>query len=150
MLAIKIIIADRQPMFAEGLSIILSSVENIQVITTVTKSSDVLETLKHMFCQVIILDLPVPLEDDLMIIRQIKKQYPKTHVLIFANNYEPQVISSVMLAGASGFALKNTKKEELIQAIIKVANGEIFLGESVTHSLAEYYDTFKNLFLSKY
>lgn len=144
---VKVIIADRQPMFAEGLSIILNSVESIQVIATVINSMETLEVLKKEYCQVVILDIPAPSEDDLNDIRQIRKQYPQTQVLIFAGNYDTdmQAISSVMLAGASGFILKDTKKDELIQAILKVAAGEIFLGQSVTQVLADHYQKFRSL-----
>jgi DNA-binding NarL/FixJ family response regulator len=143
MLPVKIIIADRQPMFAEGLSIILSAVEILEVVATASNSSEVLEILKKTSCHVVILDIPSPLEDDIAAIQHIRKLYPQTQVLIFTSNYDSQFISRVMLAGASGFTLKNTKKDEMISAVLKVADGEIFLGESVTQALAGDYKTFR-------
>ena len=78
---------------------------------------------------VLMLDINLPDGSGMDLCPQIKKKYPSVNILILTNYDEYSVISHVLNNGASGYILKNSMPEEIIEGIRMVASGKRFLSE---------------------
>jgi len=135
MLNIKIIIADDHPLFAEGLSILMSSVEGIEIIGIASNGEEALALLKENSCNVAILDMHMPVLDGIQTTKQIRKSFPQVQVLMLTMDTEANGMRNAIQAGAAGLVLKTAGKEELKKAIQHIASGEKYYNNAVSHEL---------------
>lgn len=134
---IKVILADDHQMFLDGLSSLLSQVKDVQVIAAVNSGKEVLEKLKHVQPDLVIVDLNMPEMDGLQTTREIKKTHPHLKVLGLTMENDLQSVTGMLEAGASGYILKNTGKAELELAIRQVMKGEVYLSQAISNQLAQ-------------
>ncbi|MGK7395841.1 MAG: response regulator [Candidatus Cyclobacteriaceae bacterium M3_2C_046] len=131
---IKIIIADDHQLFREGLKSILDQ-DGIQVISEANSGSDLITKLKDQQPDVILLDIDMPDINGIEATKIIKKQYPRLNILILSSFVHHKQILEVIQAGASGFIIKNTGKDELFNAIRAIACGDSYFSKEVSKKL---------------
>lgn len=137
MKTIKVILADDHQMFLDGLSSLLSQLKDVQVLAAVSSGKEVLEKLQTLTPDLVIVDLNMPVMDGLQTTREIKKKYPDLKILGLTMENDLQSVTGMLEAGASGYILKNTGKEELELAIRQVMRGEHYLSQSISNQLAQ-------------
>lgn len=133
---IKILIADDHKMFLDGLRSFLQNHKHIEIAGEALDGNQVLEILKETSVDVAVLDVEMPGMDGIETTRWIRKNLPETKVLILTMYKDKSFILRLMEAGASGYILKNKSKEELIDAIEAVYNGEAHFGPEVLNTIA--------------
>jgi two-component system invasion response regulator UvrY len=130
---IKILIADDHAVVLKGLKQIVAETSDIVVVDEASTGHEVLsKVLKNGF-DVVVLDITMPGISGLDVLKQLKIQRPKLHVLVLSVHPEDQYAVRVLKAGASGYLTKESAPAELITAIRKVAAGKKY----VTSTLAE-------------
>lgn len=134
---IKIILADDHQMFLDGLSSLLSQLKEVQVLAAVKSGSEVLEKLKEVSPDLVIVDLNMPVLNGIETTKTIKSKYPQIKVLGLTMENDLQSVTAMLEAGASGYILKNTGKAELEMAIRQVVNGDPYLSQSISTQLAQ-------------
>jgi len=134
---IKVLLADDQQLFVDGMVALLKPVEDIEVIGTVYDGEQVLTFLEETQPDVIVLDIEMPNLDGVEATEIIKKQYPKIKILILSMYNQKSFIARLMSLGASGYILKNKSKEELVSAIYNVNRGNAHYGLEVINELAK-------------
>ncbi|MET9632631.1 response regulator transcription factor [Lentzea sp. NPDC006480] len=131
---IRVLIADDETLMRAGIRLIL---ENDPEITVVAEASDgrqaVELTLEHSV-DVALLDIRMPGGDGLKAAEQIAKD---TNVVMLTTFGEDSYVAQAMKVGATGFLLKDTPPQELINAVRKAANGEPILAPQITRRLIE-------------
>lgn len=140
---IKILLADDHQMFLDGLSALLSQIAYVEIVAAVNNGAQLLERLKTINGDLVIVDLHMPVMDGLEATKMIRERYPSLKVLGLTMDNELDTIQAMLEAGASGYILKNTGKAELELAILQVMKGEHYLSQSISTQLAQ------NLFLKK-
>lgn len=140
---LKIVLADDHPMFVEGVALILSSMPAINVVATANNGEEVLNILKNEPCDMAVLDFHMPVMNGLETTKRIKNLYPAMQVLILTMEDELAIIKNVLNAGASGYILKTAAKEEIQDAVSKVARGEIYLGSAISVGLEHLQSSFR-------
>lgn len=134
---IKVIIADDHKIFLEGLSSLLKGFKEINVIATATNGEEVLTFLEKNIADIVITDINMPGMDGMKLAKEIKKKYPQVKILALTMHNESGIISNMMKNGITGYILKDTGKEELLNAIKTVASGETFYSDEVKTTLME-------------
>ena len=132
---IKVLLADDHQIVLDGLSLLLEMENDIQKVEGVLDGSMVLKVLEYAKVDVAVIDVEMPNMDGIAATLAIKEKYPQVKVLILTMYNEENFITQLIQAGASGYILKNRGKEELVDAIRKVANGGEYFGEAVTKAL---------------
>lgn len=140
---IKILLADDHQMFLDGLSALLSQIAYVEIVAAVNNGAQLLERLKTINGDLVIVDLHMPVMDGLEATKMIRERYPSLKVLGLTMDNELDTIQAMLEAGASGYILKNTGKAELELAILQVMKGEHYLSQSISTQLAQ------SLFLKK-
>lgn len=134
---IKIIVADDHQMFIDGISSILSGVEEIQIVAQAINGTEVLDVLQKYETDVILLDINMPKMNGLDTLRKLRKDFPEVQVLMLTMYNTREYISQVIGAGAKGYILKNTGKEELLLAINTVYKGETYFSKEITDTVMQ-------------
>ncbi len=119
---INVIVADDHQIFLDGLLALLQDVENLNIIGTAINGLDVLELLKSLTIDLVILDINMPQMDGIELNKVIKKEYPNVKTLVLSTHSDPDKISSLTKGKANGYLLKNCGKMELLEAIYTIVN----------------------------
>jgi DNA-binding NarL/FixJ family response regulator len=134
---IKVLIADDHPFVIDGLKVNLKDVEGITVIADTKNGAEALRIAEYLQFDIALLDINMPVLDGIETTRQMLAKYPKVKVIALSMYKEKAAVNNMMEAGASGYVLKNADKDELIEAIRKVAAGLNYFSSDLTLTLLE-------------
>lgn len=126
---ISLAIADDHEIFRKGLRIILNELDQVKVMGEAQNGNELLEILKHHAIDLVLMDIRMPVMDGIEATRKIVEKYPQTRVIALTMFEEISYFNQMIEAGADGFLLKKTNKDELELAITTVMNGENYFSE---------------------
>ena len=114
---IKIFIADDHPVIVHGIKCILAEHLNITIVGTASSSNEMFKRLSPSHPTVLLLDLNMPGSDFYDNIARAKKEVPWAKIIIFSEHYTPELVKSLIQSGVHGYVAKESKPEDLIEAI---------------------------------
>jgi DNA-binding NarL/FixJ family response regulator len=132
---IRIIIGDDHLMFIDGLKLLLSTFDNIEIVGEALNGEQVLELLKNNSADIVLLDINMPVLDGIATTRLIHKHFPGVKVLMLTMYKRKEFIAQLVSAGVSGYILKNTGAQELHDAIRVIHEGGEYFGEEITKEI---------------
>ena len=133
---IKVIIADDHVLIREGIKQILELEEGITVIGQAGNGEDAISIAQELEPDIILLDINMPILNGIETLRRFKDLGIKTRVIILTIHEEKEYILETMKLGASGYMLKDSDADSLIQGIKDVANGKKYIQPSVEDLVA--------------
>ena len=133
---IRIVIADDHTILREGLKQLLASAEGIEVVGEAVDGHEVMERVRNVEFDVLLLDLSMPGKSGMELIRQVKSERPRLRILVLSMHAEQQYAVRAVRAGASGYLTKESAATQLVAAIRKVAAGGAFISPEVAEQLA--------------
>jgi two-component system nitrate/nitrite response regulator NarL len=131
----SIFIVDDHQMVIDGLKLIISTIPGFEIIGESTSAVRALDMLAAASPDILLTDVSMPEMSGIEFTRIVKKKYPQIKVLALSMFSESQVVAEMIDAGISGYILKNTGKQELIEALNKVSIGENYFGPDITLQL---------------
>ena len=134
---IRILIADDHQMFIDGVKAILKGVKNISVSGEALNGKDAIELFNKEEYDLVIADIEMPEMNGIELTKIIKEKNPEIKVLIVTSHPDRSFIEETIEAHADGYILKNTSKQELIDAITKVADGGGYYSNEILSILSE-------------
>jgi NarL family two-component system response regulator LiaR len=114
---IRILIVDDHTVVRDGLNALLSAEPGMQVVGAAGDGEGAVRLERELAPDVILLDLVMPRMDGVQATRQIKRQNPQARILVLTSFGEDHQVFAAIKAGASGYMMKDTSSDELIQAI---------------------------------
>lgn len=132
---IEVLIVDDHRIVAEGVSQLMTGEEGIRIVGIAATLSEASQMMSELHPQVVLLDVALPDGDGIDALPELLLSSPETKVIVLTMFAEPSVIRRAMDAQAQGYLLKNTTKEELVEAIRAVAMGENYLSKEVRDQL---------------
>jgi DNA-binding NarL/FixJ family response regulator len=132
---ITIVIADDHPVVRDGLRGMLKSQPDFELVGEAANGEDAVRLALELEPDVMLVDLRMPVMDDVSAIREIKEHTPAVHVLVLTTYDSDADILLAIEAGATGYLLKDTSSEELYRAIRAAARGEAILSPTVAARL---------------
>lgn len=126
---ISIIITDDHEIFRKGLRTVLEEIDFVKVIGEAENGDQLLKILKNRPVDLILMDIKMPGTNGIQATEKIRKQYPDTDVIALTMHDEIGYFNQMMDAGAKGFLLKKTNKNQLAEAIKTVFAGEHFFAD---------------------
>ena len=132
---IRIVIADDHPVFRAGLQGLLSGQADFQVVGEASNGREAVNLVRLTSPDVLLVDLQMPELDGVHAIREIRSLAPKTRMLVLTTYDSDGDILRAVEAGATGYLLKDTPREELFKAIRATARGESVLAPTVASKL---------------
>jgi len=115
---INIVICEDHILYRQGIKYTLDQKNNIQIIGEADNGVSLLNLLKHVTPNIIILDINMPVMDGVAVLPEIKRLYPAIKVLVLTMNNTPEMIEIMMSKGADGYLTKNDDPEVIYTAIL--------------------------------
>jgi two-component system, NarL family, response regulator DegU len=136
---VKIVLADDHGIVRDGIKSTLRDEKNFKVIGEASNGLEAIEKVKSLSPDVIIIDINMPEMNGIEATAIISKKYPDTRALVLSMHDNEDYILKSIEAGAAGYLLKDTNKEEFVKAINAVAKGEKYFSTSISNILATGY-----------
>ncbi|WP_323372896.1 response regulator transcription factor [Tumebacillus lacus] len=137
-MAIKLLIADDHAIVRSGLSMLIGSHADLEVVGTAADGREAVEKALALRPDLVLMDLSMPPgENGLSATSRLKEAAPEIEVLVLTMHDDEEYLFRVLQAGASGFILKSAPDQDLIAAIRQVAGGSAYLHPSATKSLIQ-------------
>ena len=136
---IKVLIVDDHRVVREGLSAILKSKENIQVLGEAQDGQEAVEKARSLLPDVILMDVSMPKMTGVEATRIIKREFPHIGIIALTMYEEQQYIFDLVRGGATGYLLKDSDSDQIVKAIQSVYRGDSLIHPAVASKiLAEF------------
>lgn len=133
---IRLVIADDHAIVREGLKRIVGDVADLQVVGEAADGTEVMQRVRELDFDVLVLDLSMPGRSGMELIKLVKSEKPKLRVLVLSMHQETQYAVRAIKSGASGYLTKESAPAQLEQAIRKIATGGAYISAEVAEQLA--------------
>ena len=134
----QILIADDHPTFLEGIGSIISPLGEYEVVAMVPDGKKALDYLKDHKVDLLITDVHMPDMDGVELTRYVKKRYSHTRILVLSIHSDRGTVIQLMQHGIDGFLTKDARKEQILEAIENVLDGNAFFSESIQQAFFKY------------
>ncbi|HWU97264.1 MAG TPA: response regulator transcription factor [Oxalicibacterium sp.] len=133
---IKVLIADDHAIVREGLKQMLADTKDIAVAGHAENGTEAIRLARDVSHHVLLLDISMPDRSGIEVLKQVRKESPKTAVLMLSMHREDQYAIRALKAGASGYLNKQSAPAELVNAIRQVAAGRKYISAALAQELA--------------
>jgi DNA-binding NarL/FixJ family response regulator len=134
---VRVVIVDDQALVRAGFRMILDAEPEVDVVGEAADGVQGIEAAQTLDPDVVLMDIRMPELDGLEATRRLTSSGERPRILILTTFDLDEYVYEALRAGASGFLLKDTPPEQLVQAIRVVAAGEALLAPSITKRLIE-------------
>lgn len=131
----KILICDDQTITRDGLKMLLELEEDFEIVGTAQNGQEAIEKADHLQPDLILMDLKMPILNGIEATRKILSERPKSKILVLTTYDDDDWLFDAVRAGASGYLLKDTPREELVRAVRETVSGKNFVDPAVTGKL---------------
>jgi len=138
-MTVSVLIADDQVLVRTGFRMILETDPGIRVVAEAGDGAQAVDAGKRARPDIVLMDIRMPVLDGLEATRRLLAISRPPRVLILTTFDLDEYVFDALVAGASGFLLKDVAPEQLLDAIHTIAHGESLLAPSITRRLIEAY-----------
>jgi two-component system, NarL family, response regulator LiaR len=124
---VRLLIVDDHSMVREGVKMYLGFDNNLEVVGEASNGAEALEQAAKLQPDVVLMDLIMPVMDGVTTIGELKKRHPDIEIIALTSVLEDEKVIGAVQAGATGYLLKDSKPQELIDAIHAAGRGEVRL-----------------------
>jgi DNA-binding NarL/FixJ family response regulator len=132
---INVVIVDDQKIVREGIKMILSLDDQINILAEAENGQELLELLPSKTPDIVLMDIRMPVMDGVEATRLIKEKYPNIKVIILTTFNEDEYIFKCLKNGADSYILKDSGSHDIINAIKTAYTGNILLNPEVAKKL---------------
>jgi DNA-binding NarL/FixJ family response regulator len=143
-MGIRVVVADDQELVRAGFAMILDAQPDIEVVAEASNGAEAVAEVRRTGADIALLDVRMPVMDGLEAARRIcgpggVASGPGTRVVMLTTFDIDDYVYTALQAGASGFLLKDVRRDDLVHAVRVVHGGEALLAPSVTRRLIEQF-----------
>lgn len=135
--SVRVGIADDLEMIRTGFELIVDNEANMSVVASVGTGTAIVEACRTRRIDVVLMDIRMPELDGLAATEQIMAQPDPPRVIILTTFGLDEYVSAAIVAGASGFLLKDASADDLVNAIGAVMAGDVVLAPSLVRTVVE-------------
>ena len=132
----RIVLADDHAIVREGLKRIVGEVGDLQVVGEAADGGEVMQRVRELDFDVLVLDLSMPGRSGMELIKLVKAEKPRLRILVLSMHQETQYAVRAIKSGASGYLTKESAPAQLEQALRKIAGGGAYISAEVAEQLA--------------
>jgi DNA-binding NarL/FixJ family response regulator len=136
---VRIVIAEDHTILREGLRSLLSSDPSFEIVGEAEDGREAIKCVEKFRPDLILTDLSMPRMNGMEAIKEIKRQSPKTKVLVLTIHKAEEYILATFRAGANGYLLKDSTHAELVMAVKKVLSGKQYISPEISEKVIEGY-----------
>ncbi|MCL5885650.1 MAG: response regulator transcription factor [Actinobacteria bacterium] len=136
-MGITLFLVDDHEVVRRGLKELIESDSEIKVVGEAATAQEAVEKIPSVAPDVAVLDVRLPDGSGVEVCREIRAKSPEVYCLMLTSFSDDEALFSSIMAGASGYLLKQVKGRELISAIKRVANGESLLDPALIRKVMD-------------
>jgi DNA-binding NarL/FixJ family response regulator len=134
---ISVLVADDQALVRGGFRLILDAQDDLEVVGEVADGREAIAAVRELRPDVVLMDVRMPVLDGIAATRAIVGEQLPSRILVLTTFDQDEIVYDAMRAGASGFLLKTSPPDRLIDGVRTIAAGDALLGPSITRRLVE-------------
>ena len=132
---IRVMVVDDHPIMRNGLRDTLEASGRFEVVGQAKDGEEAVSTVEGIEPDVIVMDVIMPNMDGIDACREIMELLPKTRVLMLTASTEEDAVIEAVAAGATGYLQKYSRPEELVEALVDVAEGRLRIPSEVVREV---------------
>lgn len=136
---IRVLIVDDHALFRSGIKSLLQRHDDFEVVDVAGDGLEGVKRAKSLKPDVVLLDLGLPRMSGIDVTKVVKTELPKVEILIFTIFDEEDKVLEAVQAGASGYLLKGTPADRMVEAIKEVAQGGTVIQPSLARRLLKHF-----------
>ncbi len=134
---LRLLLVDDHEVVRQGLAAVLGRRENFQVVAEAGTVADAIEAAERFRPDLIVMDVRLPDGSGIEACREIRAEHPEIRVVMLTSYPDEEAVLSAIVAGASGYLLKQIRARDLVSALEAVGRGESLLDPAVTEKVLE-------------
>jgi two-component system response regulator NreC len=135
----RILIAEDQAIVRECLRSLLSLNPEFEVVGEAEDGREAIQMAEHLRPHLVLMDLSMPKTDGLVAIKEVKRRFPKTKILVLTVHKDEELIMATLDLGVNGYALKDSTYAELTMAIKSVLSGKPYICPGISEKVIKGY-----------
>jgi DNA-binding NarL/FixJ family response regulator len=132
---IRLLICDDQTFVCEGLRAILGTSGKIEVVGMAYNGEEAVQQVDALHPDIVLMDLKMPVMNGVQAIRVIKERFPEVYILVLTTYDFDEWVFEAIRAGANGYLLKDTPREQMFTAIYGTVEGKGYIDPSIAPRL---------------
>ncbi len=133
----RLLVVDDHEVVRQGLVALLGRREEFQVVAEASTVSEALAAQRRFIPDVVVMDVRLPDGSGIEACREIRSEFPETRVVMLTSYPDEEAVLSAIIAGASGYLLKQVRGRDLVAALESVGRGDSLLDPAVTERVLE-------------
>jgi NarL family two-component system response regulator LiaR len=134
---IRVLIAEDHPIMRQGLGVVLDAYEDLVLVGEAENGEQAVQLAQTLKPDVIVMDIQMPVKDGITAIQEIANLGLETRILVLTSYPDDDKVFQAIKAGAMGYFLKETRSEQLAEAIRLVQRGEAALPPAIARKLMQ-------------
>jgi DNA-binding NarL/FixJ family response regulator len=135
----KVILVEDHTILREGLRALLAAHEEFEVIDEAEDGLQAMRCLEKNEADLVLLDLVMPRMNGIPVVKEIKRRWPDTRILVLTVHKSEEYILEALQAGVDGYCLKDATHAELITAMRSVLEGKSYLSPGISGKICEWF-----------
>ncbi len=134
---LRLLVVDDHEVVRQGLVALLDRREHFQVVAEAGTAAEAVEMARKFEPDLVVMDVRLPDGSGIEACREIRQEFPNTRVVILTSYPDEEAVLSAIIAGASGYLLKQIRSRDLVSALESVGRGESLLDPAVTEKVLD-------------
>ena len=134
---LRLLVVDDHEVVRQGLVSLLERREHFQVVAEAGTAAEAVEMTRKFEPDLVVMDVRLPDGSGIEACREIRAEFPGTRVVILTSYPDEEAVLSAIIAGASGYLLKQIRGRDLVSALESVGRGESLLDPAVTEKVLD-------------
>jgi len=127
----RLLIADDHAILRDGIVSLLQQEPSFQVVGTAANGREVIDLVDKNEVDVCLLDINMPIMDGMEAAKLLRQKKPSLKIIMLTTYNDKEIISELVHTGVAGYLLKNSDRQELVEAVNKVMKGRHYFSEEV-------------------
>jgi DNA-binding NarL/FixJ family response regulator len=134
---LRLLVVDDHDVVRQGLVALLGRRQGFEVVAEAGTAAEAVEQARRYEPDIVVMDVRLPDGSGVEACREIRAERPATRVIMFTSYPDEEAVLSAIVAGASGYLLKQVRARDLVSALEAVGRGESLLDPAVTEKVLE-------------
>ena len=130
---LKIVIAEDHPIVIDGIKLLFNESADYGVVGEANTEKEIISVCTHHQPDFLVLDLNLGGKNSIDLVPEIKARFPKIKILIFSSYQTFVLIKKALELGVEGYLLKDATKNDWLEALSSINQGQIYLSKSIRH-----------------
>jgi DNA-binding NarL/FixJ family response regulator len=135
----RIVLAEDHTILREGVRSLLSSAPDLEIVGEAGDGREAIQYVEEQKPDLILMDLSMPRMNGMEAVREIKRRFSDTKILVLTVHKTEEYILAALQAGANGYLLKDSTYAELLMAVNYVLRGKTYISPEISHMVLEGY-----------